>query len=216
MTTSLFSHSFFSPQCKEAHKAILDKHSVAPLPTILLPLAVQFPLFITLVYVLRSASASTLSPLSGEILPWLETSIVEPDSTGMLPIGVGLLMWVNTDLMRRARLQKDELFPYETKASSDEEDGMVKTVEVVDKEGAKRMVEVETKKGWRERVQGNLFKGFAVGFAAISMFAPAVRFLLSPFPFTLLPSFFSFRYLKRSSSKPRLTDKPAFWVLVSL
>lgn len=93
----------------------------------------------------------------------------------MLPIGVGLLMWVNTDLMRRARLQKDELFPYETKASSDEEDGMVKTVEVVDKKGAKRMVEVETKKGWRERVQGNLFKGFAVGFAAISMFAPAVR-----------------------------------------
>lgn len=146
---------------------------------------------------------------------------MEPDSTGMLPIGVGLLMWVNTDLMRRARLQKDELFPYETKASSDEEDGMVKTVEVVDKKGAKRMVEVETKKGWRERVQGNLFKGFAVGFAAISMFAPAVRFLLSPFPFTLLPSLFSFfllcflfcfsfRYLKRSSSKPRLIDRPSF------
>lgn len=133
-------------------------------------MAVQVPLFLGLVYVLRAASASPISPLGAELLPALGTSLAQPDTSGLLPLTVGLLMWANTELLARARTRKAELDPFATGRQA-----LTEAVEQDDGKGGVTMVEIETKAGWLERQKTTIFKAFGVGFAAVSMFAPAVR-----------------------------------------
>lgn len=142
------------------------------MPTILVPLLTQFPIFIGLVYILRAASTSVTSPLAHELLPLLGTPLLEPDTTGVLPIAVGLLMWSNTELLARGRTNKDELYPFESSAAREP---LSESVELPDGKGGYVMTEVETRAGWLDRWKGNILKGFGITFTAISIFAPSVR-----------------------------------------
>jgi hypothetical protein len=101
----------------------------------------------------------------------LGTPLLQPDTTGALPIAVGLLLWLNTDLASRARAKKDELYPYETGL---ERKPLVETLEIPDGKGGFVATEVETKAGWLDRWKNNIFKSFGISFAAISIFAPSV------------------------------------------
>ncbi|KAK0522222.1 hypothetical protein OC842_006526, partial [Tilletia horrida] len=63
-------------QMKKSLRDLLRKHRCTPLPTMLVPLAVQIPLFITLSYLIREAC---LSPeFAQELLPWSTWSFTGP------------------------------------------------------------------------------------------------------------------------------------------
>ncbi|KAK0539401.1 hypothetical protein OC835_001150 [Tilletia horrida] len=63
-------------EMKKSLRDLLRKHRCTPLPTMLVPLAVQIPLFITLSYLIREAC---LSPeFAQELLPWSTWSFTGP------------------------------------------------------------------------------------------------------------------------------------------
>ncbi|KAK0547449.1 hypothetical protein OC845_004081 [Tilletia horrida] len=65
-------------EMKKSLSDLLRKHRCTPLPTMLVPLAVQIPLFITLSYLIREAA---LTPqFAAELLPWSTWSFTGPSA----------------------------------------------------------------------------------------------------------------------------------------
>ncbi|KAL9936894.1 hypothetical protein V8E36_004129 [Tilletia maclaganii] len=65
-------------EMKKSLRDLLRKHKCTPLPTMLVPLAVQIPLFITLSYLIRE---SALTPeFAQELLPWSTWSFSGPSA----------------------------------------------------------------------------------------------------------------------------------------
>ncbi|KAE8267959.1 hypothetical protein A4X09_0g4393 [Tilletia walkeri] len=63
-------------EMKKSLRTLLRKHRCTPLPTMLIPLAVQIPLFITISYLIREACLSL--EFSQELLPWSTWSLTGP------------------------------------------------------------------------------------------------------------------------------------------
>ncbi|CAD6915672.1 unnamed protein product [Tilletia laevis] len=63
-------------EMKKALRDLLRKHRCTPLPTMLAPLAVQIPLFITISYLIREACVSP--EFTQELLPWSTWSFTGP------------------------------------------------------------------------------------------------------------------------------------------
>jgi inner membrane protein COX18 len=77
---------------------LIKEHSCSPIPTIAVPIITQLPLFIGTSLVFREACAVP-TPLDSESFLSL-TSLAHTDTTGVLPIALGMLTFANVDAAR--------------------------------------------------------------------------------------------------------------------
>jgi len=80
---------------RKKKEQLFQRHRCSPIPTMLVPFLAQAPLFIIVSLVMRDACIAP-SPLDMEAIFTL-SSLSRPDSTGALPIIVGLLSLANVD-----------------------------------------------------------------------------------------------------------------------
>ncbi|CDZ97385.1 Inner membrane protein translocase involved in respiratory chain assembly [Phaffia rhodozyma] len=178
--------TFVKERISAESKRLINVFNCHPLPTVLVPILVQFPLFLTLVYITRSATMSP-TPLLYEHLPSFlgATPLVEPDSTGTLPIAVGLTLFANVEIMRLARKERDALNPFHV-----EKPNLVETIKVPKKggvEGETEEIERLTKKGWTDQLWSNVMRAGALALVPISIFAPVAMqvYFLTTYLFTI-------------------------------